>query len=358
LKRLLIINGNQFGYSAGHYYYCKYLADSYLISFVCFDRQLKKQEIDGVKVHYVDFSGTRLIRSYRFLKECVRQSYRVKPQLLLVTYFNYCSILAFLCKYENIVLDIRTASLNKNKTFRLLENYVISLQSLVFDHTLIISEKLGNLLHIQKKKSFILPLGAEVFYSGSHKFDSLRLLYVGSLDNRNISHTISGLYLFLQQHKDLIKDISYSIIGFGNQDEINTILKNIESYKISAIVKFEGRKSYNELIPYFELSNVGVAYVPVNPWYNYQPLTKLYEYLLSGMPVIATNTYENKLILNENHGILVNDSAEDFCAGLNHFLNKVDTYNSSWIRSSMLSNSWEEIVTNQLKPLLNNILSN
>ena len=126
---------------------------------------------------------------------------------------------------------------------------------------------------------------------------------------------------------------------------------------MNEFVRYEGRKTHEELSHYFEQSNIGIVYIPQTPGYDCQPVTKLFEYLLSGMPVIATGTYENKLIVNEVNGIIINDSAEDFCKGLIRIYNHKDSFNSELIRKSVESYTWEKIVNSNLKPFLLEMIS-
>jgi hypothetical protein len=74
------------------------------------------------------------------------------------------------------------------------------------------------------------------------------------------------------------------------------------------------------------------------------------------MPVIAVNTYENRLRVNENNGVLINDSAKDFCNGLTNIYNRRNSFNSSEIRKSVESYTWENIVNTNLKPYLQKLL--
>ena len=355
-KKLLIVNGNQFGYSSGHYFYCKYLAENFTISYICYDRGLTRLELEGVDVCYVSFRGSKFQRSLRFLKECIRNSYTIKPDILFVTYFNICFLLALFCKSGKTVLDIRTGSLKENKLLRSINNYIVFFQSLFFNRVIILSESLRKTLNISNKKSIVVPLGSEILFTGNHTFDTLNLLYVGTLDDRNISETIEGLHLFLQNNEGNTIKICYTIIGFGSDSETFRILKSISENNMSDFVKFEGRKYYEELIPSFEQSNIGIVFVPQTPWYDCQPVTKLFEYMLAGMPVIATNTYENRLMVNENNGVLINDSAEGFCSGLTNIYDKRNSFNSSEIRKSVESYTWKNIVNSNLKPYLLKLL--
>jgi glycosyltransferase involved in cell wall biosynthesis len=351
-KKLLIINGAQFGHSSGHYFYCKYLVKEFSIIYICYDRGLIRMVLDGVDVRYVSFKGRKIIRILRFLKECIRQSFSVKPHILLVTYFNLCFLLALFCRSKKTILDIRTGSLKKNSIFRSIDNKVILFQSIFFNSVIILSDSLLKKLHILRKKSNVVPLGSEIIFAGKHNFNSLNLLYIGTFDDRNIEITIKGLHLFLQNIEYNSIKIRYTIVGFGSENESLKIMKSISENKIIEFVKFEGRKNFEEFNPYFEQSNIGIVFIPQTPWYDCQPSTKLFEYLLSGMTVIATNTYENRLIVNKGNGVLVNDSPEDFCNGLISIYNQRNSFDSIKIRKSVESNTWESIININLKPFL------
>jgi glycosyltransferase involved in cell wall biosynthesis len=355
-KNLLIINGAQFGHSSGHYFYCKYLSESYTVNYICYDRGLKRMDLKDVNVYYISFSGNKLIRSLRFIKDCIRYSYLKRPDIIIITYFNYCFLLGIFCCSKKTILDIRTGSLNRNRLLRSIENIVILFKSWFFNGIIILSDSLRKKLKINEKKCNIVPLGSEIYFAGDHSYNTLNLLYVGVFDDRNIGKTIDGLHLFLQRNTRNAIEITYTIIGFGSDIEIQKILDNISDYKMSDVVKYEGRKSLEELAPYFEKSNIGIVFVPQTPGYDYQPVTKLFEYTLSGMPVIATNTYENRLIVNKSNGVLINDSSEDFCIGLERIYNNRNSYNSSAIRKSVENNTWENIVNTNLKPYLLDLL--
>jgi len=228
--------------------------------------------------------------------------------------------------------------------------------ALFFPNISVISEGLRDVLKLKKQHTLILPLGADVISDQLHSFDRMDLIYVGTLSLRNIDQTIDGIAVFLSKHKELSKLLSYTIIGFGNEREEEEIKSCIKRTGLDDIVRFLGRKKYTDLTVYFDGRNVGVSYVPITPFYEYQPVTKLFEYLLSGMPVIATGTFENRLMVNEDNGVLINDSSEDFCNGLISIYNKRNSFNSSEIRKSAESYTWGNIVNTNLKPYLNKLI--
>jgi glycosyltransferase involved in cell wall biosynthesis len=95
-----------------------------------------------------------------------------------------------------------------------------------------------------------------------------------------------------------------------------------------------------------------VSYVPITEYFHFQPVTKTYEYLMAGLPVIATSTFENQKIIDEKNGILIEDNAFAFSAALSKIINLMDTYNSSFIRERMTEHKWEKIVLQLEKHLL------
>jgi hypothetical protein len=351
-KKLLIINGNQFGYSAGHYYYCKYLKDEYQIEYICYDRGYEKLEMEGINVHYIPFYNKKSHRTFQFIKSCILLSRQVKPDILFVVYFNLCFFPALFGKGKTKIVDIRTGSLSTGSFKKKCENLYIRLQSLFFNKVVILSESLREYLKIRKNNTLVLPLGSEIFYSGLKDFSDLYLLYVGALDNRHIEDTVEGLAFFLAQVPEAGQKLKYTIVGFGTEEEIDKLIKNIEKYNLQNIISFEGRKNYNELPAFFEHANVGIAYVPIVEHYQRQPVTKIFEYGLSGLYTIATETYENRLVINETNGMLCKDSPDAFAEALYKVYQHRKTFNSTEIRSTFSFYEWGYLVKNKLLPFL------
>ena len=347
-KTILIINGAQFGYSAGHYYYCKYLRDTYHIEYVCYDRNQKKLEIEGVKVNYVSFKGNKFLRTLRFLGKSILICNSLSPSYLYLVYFRYCFLLAILGNAKQKILDIRSGSLVINKHVRTIDNFWLRFLSLFFNKRVILSEGLRYQLKIKSKNTLILPLGAEVYFDGLHNFNSLHLLYVGLLDRRNIFETVEGLSIFVKKNPEI--KIKYTIIGGGDSIVLGKLKSAIERTNLNDIIFIEGMKNYEDFPEYFSTANIGVAYVPMVDYYQNQQVTKLFEYMLSGMAVIATNTNENRLLIRSNNGVLCNDCPDSFAKALGILIR--NTYDSEDIRNSMMKYHWKNLVDEILKPFL------
>ncbi len=350
-KKILFINPKQFGYAAGYHYYCKYLAKDFDITYICIDFGLPKIEIDGVTVKYLNLSHNKYTRLFKFTYACL---YELRSNLyssVFCVYFRLAFLIGIFGSSKNKILDIRTRTISNNIIYRTFFDYVIKFNSLFFKKNVALSEALKQALNLSKAKCFIIPLGADIVKT-KKKYMSFHLLYIGTFNNRRIYETIEGLYLFLRNKKINIK---YDIIGFGSKSDTETIISTINKFGLSNIVKFHGRKNHHELVPFFSTCNIGVSYVPITPYFNCQPPTKTYEYALSGMACVATETNENKKLINYCNGELCKDTPNDFACALEKLYNRRQQLKTETIINSLKDNSWNNIVSLKLKPLFQTI---
>lgn len=352
MKRLLIIYPYQYGYHTDSYKYCEYLNSEFDITYVCFDLGLPKLDHKGIKVVYCNYNLGKTKRIYGYFNTILQLTRNSKYDLVFTIRFKLCFILGLFLPIKIKILDYRSGDLNRNRFFLAINNAVLRFDALFFNNITVISEGLRDLLLLSKKKTHILPLGADIFYEGSHSFDKFYLLYVGTFSLRNIHQTIEGVNLFVDRYPHLRNILRYDIIGFGNEEDEKLVIGKIKEFKLGDLVIYHGRKKYDELSECFVKANVGVAYVPITRYFDYQPVTKLFEYMLSGMPVIATETRENKKTIRPNTGILIRDNPESFCNGLKELYDNRHIYDSNEIRASVNSITWEQIVNSNLKPYL------
>ena len=221
---------------------------------------------------------------------------------------------------------------------------------------MILSESLSKKLKLKSGSFDIIPLGADVICENQKEYDDLRLFYVGTLKQRDIDKTIEGLILFNKKYPEV--DFHYDIVGFGMQHEEEEIKSLIKENQLEGKVVFHGRINYEDLKPFFMQANLGVAYVPMTPYYECQPSTKIYEYVLSGMYCIATNTYENRILIEPMNGLICDDNAESFCEALEQY-HKMDRsgFKSAEIRKSMEKYEWSNIVNNQLFAIMQKLVA-
>lgn len=341
-NEILLINQRQFGYHINFYKYCRYLKQEFKITYICWDYGGDKITEEGINVIYVPRIGRLAKRNIRFLKEVLRTAKGKNYQSIIISYFRGCSLIPLSCtRKKRVHLNIVSGSVSKNSVARRLYNDFLHFESRFFKSVSVISEGLKELLRI-RPDAYILPLGADPLTVKREPDHRINLIYVGTLTNRRIQDTVAGLSIFHGKHKDV--EIHYDIIGDGWGDEKDQIREIAREFELNEHVELKGYIPHNDLIHYLAKADIGISYIPVTPYYEIQPATKTFEYLLAGIPVIATGTFENKRVINDRNGIIIDDNPEGFANGLEQLLNKMKTLDAEIIKQSAAEYKWENIV--------------
>ena len=347
---LLLAMGSQFGYITEHYYYSKYLGVNNKVTVLCCDSGLEKINMERVRVIYMKPRKNQQIQLLHYYIKAIKLSMQEKFDVIFISYFKFCFLLRFIFPLKTLVLDIRTGSIGtKPKVAK--ANAKLRFEARFFKNKLINTHSLAKELNITKYEC--LPIGADNQITNAKLFDNIKLLYIGTLDKRRIEDTIEGFKIFINKHNH-IKNLRYDIVGFGNHESIDNIQRKIKDLDLAELVHFHGRKTIDKLKAHFKQANIGVAYIPIIQCYQCQPALKTLEYMINGMPVIATKTYEMMQVVDESNGILIEDTANAFAEGLSKFLEKRRNYDSETIKKSVEKYTWANIIHNHLEPYLQN----
>lgn len=347
MKKILFINNNQFGYSTDYFKYCEYLKNRYDITYLCFDKNMERVELENVNIKYVSYSGNKIIRGIRFYIYVLITIFFFKG-FIFISYFPGFEYIKILLPWKRMHIDIRTLSVNKDEKKRKLQDSKIKKTVKIYDSVSAVSKGVINKMK-STKKIYLLPLGADIISESDKKFDSMHLIYVGTLVGRDIIKTVKAVDLFVKKHKDIT--LRYDIIGVGEYEN-DIINKYIKNHNLSEIVITHGRVQHGKLKPYFDKSNIGVSFIPITDYYDCQPPTKTFEYAFSGLYTIATKTSANMEIITNDNGVLINDTIQDFCASLEYIMEHKHTFSSKLIRSSVDGFSWKNIIENYLVPII------
>jgi glycosyltransferase involved in cell wall biosynthesis len=356
MMRVLILCTSQFGYHVDTYYYCKYGREMFEITYLGFEGTRPMIFMSGVKIRHVSHKGNLLYKWLRWLWGALIES-RKKYDIVFLKYFPGCSIVRIFCPHRTFILDIRTASISKYKLVRDLLDFVLRCESKLFKYITIISESLAHKLIMPINKVHVLPLGADIIKTKPKIFDNLDLLYVGTFSGRKLEKTIIGFDKFYRENKNEIS-MSYTLIGDGYRGERNNLQSLVTELGLENVIKLPGFIHHEGLGTYWEKSNVGVSFVPINIIYDAQPPTKTFEYILAGMVVIATNTTENRRVINKINGVLIKDTANDFYLGLKEIYDNRTKYNADSIRQTCVNYQWDNIVKKYLCTYLKAMLTN
>ena len=353
LKRLLILNRAQFGYHWPMYCYCKWAQTDYQITYQGFDTGQPKLDSDGVEVRYVPRSPNLVRRYLRFLGSCLAECGK-DYDAILVRYFPGCSLLRLRHPRRRFVLDVRTGSIASNPWKRWWRDSLLRLESLGFRHITVLSASLARKLGLVR--AHLLPLGADPVETPSKDFSALHLLYVGAFQGRRLEDTLTGFHRFHREMGHTVT-MTYDLVGDGPRGERDQLQTWVKDHGLEGVVSLPGFVHHRELARYYEKCNVGVSYIPINRIYDCQPPTKTFEYLLAGLPVIATNTSENAAVITVHNGLLIDDTPDAFYGALKKLVENRAAYSSERIRREALRYSWETIVHANLVPYIHSLIN-
>lgn len=161
-------------------------------------------------------------------------------------------------------------------------------------------------------------------------FDGLLGLYVGNLE------PYQGIDLMLDSIAKVKYDGSFkiAIIG-GTETQINLYKKKIKELNIDDIVVFIGPRPLKSLHHY--LSQADILLSPRLKGKN-TPM-KIYSYLSSGKPVLATEIVSHTQVMNDTCAKLVNPKPEEFALGLQMLLSNNNLRQKLGENGSCLANN-------------------
>jgi len=350
---LLILNRTQFGYHLDTYYYCKLAGERLRVVYVGFDTGKPKLHLDGVTVKYMPYKGRRL-RRYLTLLTALTREVRECHGAIFIEYFPGCSVLRYMGPRARMIVDIRTGSVHQNPMSRRLEDWLMRWESYLFRSICVVSQSLADRLHLPPGKTHILPLGAERMTLEAKSFTRLDFLYVGTLHGRRIEDTVVGFERFQRDCGSRIA-LTYTIIGAGHNGELEKLRRMVHLKGLDDIVRLPGYVHKTRLQDVFDHCNVGISYVPINDTYDCQPVTKTFEYIFAGMPVIATATTENRKVIRGFNGTLIPDTPEGFYCGLKDIYARRHEFDSQEVRHCCPDASWDRIVNLNLVPYIEEI---
>lgn len=349
MKNIVISSIEQYGYLIDTYKYCEKLKENNKITYVCFDYGFEKIEDELVDVIYLPKEGSLIKRMVNLNRTVAKVAKRNKCDLIFNVYNPLVFITKLLTLGKRNILDIRTGSIDPVKENRDKANKRILFNSKFFSEVTIISQSLAELLKI--KDYTIIPLGGDrVSKNITKNLDKIRLLYVGVLADRKIIDTVIAFNKFVEKYSDL--DIEYDIIGYFMDENSKEAKEFFSEVNKNQKINYLGRKKHEELEKYFNKANVGVSYIPMTEYYDVQPPTKTFEYLSQGLITIATNTSENKRVVNKNNGILCDDNSDSFYDALEILLKERFNFKTDYLRESVKEYSWDYIIDNKLIPII------
>lgn len=260
---------------------------------------------------------------------------------------------------SKFVLDIR--SLSPSRWKHLLFKCLKPLTSLVFDHFFALNRTILRKYTCGGKTGTLLPLGYDpnVFRPESARRPftktarGLRCIYYGTLNKSRQLEVVLRAFLELL---DDGQDLTVNLVGEGDDKKR---LRNLVPKEYSSSIQFHPGHDAKSLARFVRRQDLGIAYVPVTRIFDPNLPLKTVEMLASGIPVLATATSGNRIVVREGeNGFLADDTCSSIEAALRRAINDNDVMSRSpaSIAHTVGSYTWGRIARSHLFPVYERLL--
>ncbi len=355
-SRFLIISHIQFGYHTGTYKYCEYLREDFDITYLGFDFCKPLRTLEGIDVEYVGRKGNVLLNYLTFIYRACKAISAIQPDFIFMPYFfgiSFVNLYFVFSRFRTrMIVDIRTSFIFSSAAKTAIANIILKVECVFFKNITVISSGLKKYLSLPKR-ALVLPLGGDRVVKKKKTFEEIFFIYIGTFYDRDIQTNVGAFVEFYRGLTDNEKGtVKYYIIGYGPEKDIIEIKSIIKDQNLQDVVVFVGELRYPELNEYIEKCNIGISYIPLKSYYDMQPPTKTFEYLVNGMLVLATATTENSNVINDTNGICVKDDYLSQVDGFKNIYDKSFKADSDAIFNSSDKYTWDYIINYILKRYL------
>lgn len=120
-------------------------------------------------------------------------------------------------------------------------------------------------------------------------------------------------------------------------------LKIISKSYLNKNIFFLWKKEHKEIPDYINSSDILVSYVPKVDYFEYQPPTKLIEYLACNKLVIVTNTIAQEEILNWYEFLIHQDDLGNTKEKIKYFIENLESLKKTNYNNLVIQYSWEKL---------------
>lgn len=352
---------------------CVYLSDCYDINIVSPDDGMERKTSNLFKVMYIraenQSSAVKAIKKVKTFLRILRiliQTRRMmsflenksENNIDIVYIWDQTWAIAYkliLGNRHKYVMQLFAPGVTSSKIKNAIHDLQVKINVRFFDHVFMGSQRAKKVFKVPEHKAHIIGVGVEAPDFRIRNFDEINLVYLGVLSNRFIHESVKGFAEFYRENRDKIS-MKYMIIGGGYEDAVRELKASIDAAGDDVPIEYLGRLDDDEVDKVFIKSNIGVVYHRITPYYTNNISTKLYEYLLSGMPVIAVKSNSLLSAINSENGVLIKDNPNSFKEGLRIIMANLNNYNSSVIAKSGDAYSVRRVVHERMIPNFNRIV--
>ncbi len=295
------------------YYVLKYMSKQHEIT--TFSCPIFRKGIYNFLPHFITFNILSVFYLHRFILKKVDLVYSYKPAL----------VIPFILKSTQKciwVIDLRTDPVAqepdfwsnnnvKNKLAKLFYklktySYKISLQKcdLVIVVSKALRSKLISKLKIEKKKTYLQPLGVDTSLFSGNVYDnnSFVIVYVSSIAlYRGFQTCIYAAEMLLEKGYDF----EWWFIGSGSKLAEKELFHLTNEMKCKQQIKWLGYIDHSKLPGLLKKCSIALSPLPDIEAYRVSSPTKVFEYMSMGIPVVASDIEAHRVLISDKgNGLL------------------------------------------------------
>ncbi len=307
----------------------------------------------------------------------------LEPDIVHVFHFRGCGAMPLMARQtgRKWIVDVRTIHVEtKDLTIGSdfwIRDRITWLETQTYDQILALTEKISHMLRPSVRPVRLVPLGASAARLNPPDRSENRavarnrlgipdeapvILYAGTLSpTRRLDKILGGFARTQAQSPEARLLVVGGEAGHSAAADpsIEPLRRQAEALGIASRVLFTGRVPYWEMPAYFAAADIGVSFMPRDTPHQFQPPTKLIEYMMAGLiPTSNIIPAIDGLIEDGVEGILFGDSEAEIAVGLSRAVALLQPDNVA-ARLQMVENAtnrvverdWQYIVDTHLIPL-------
>lgn len=168
----------------------------------------------------------------------------------------------------------------------------------------------------------MIYMGVDESFSGvalsgrtRNQADPLRLIYVGSVQNDRGRDVMLEAMAIVNKNGNIA---NLTIVG-ANPEQLEYCHNALDKLGIVDSVTIHGRVPGHMIPSFMKDADAGLCLWEDLPWYRFNPPTKLFEYLVGGLPVLASKIRTHtQYIQNGVNGLFFDYSSDDLAKTINN----------------------------------------
>ena len=149
--------------------------------------------------------------------------------------------------------------------------------------------------------------------------EAIHLMYIGTVSQaRGRDVMLEAIAIWAKRNSQFEQDyaVKLTIVG-ASKPELAYCQQRINDLNIAELVTVIGRVSGHEIPQYLAQADIGICLWEQNQWNEFNPPTKLFEYLVAGVPVLASNIRTHtRYIHNWKNGLIFDYDAADLAKAI------------------------------------------